>query len=185
MKSPVFWDVTPCSPLKINQSFWRCGRHVPPKHRLTLNWLHGVICDSLVLKGRVMDEWQVQNNLVGSGFVPFAWRDRGKPRKSRDLRCLGRDSNWALTESYVIRLGKRVPAFDVTGNRQVLAAFISYLKGSRLNLNQAADCPRWKLLWLFHNPDKCQHRPLPCVTTSSSERLPCSHSFSCVCFTIE
>jgi hypothetical protein len=53
MKSSIFWDITPCSPLKDNLRFggtcrlqllekliirpWR--RHVPPKSRLTFNGL--------------------------------------------------------------------------------------------------------------------------------------------------
>jgi hypothetical protein len=38
MKSYVFWDVTPCSPLKGN---W------PPKHWLTFNELHSVISQKI------------------------------------------------------------------------------------------------------------------------------------------
>jgi hypothetical protein len=43
MKSSVFWDITPCRPLKVNRSFGGCKRHFPPKRRLTFNGLHGVI----------------------------------------------------------------------------------------------------------------------------------------------
>jgi hypothetical protein len=65
----IFWDITPCSPLKVNRRFgetcrlhpallgymrqarflicyfrpWISRRHVPPKCRLTFNGLHGVI----------------------------------------------------------------------------------------------------------------------------------------------
>jgi hypothetical protein len=69
MKSTIFWDITPCSPLKVNRRFggtssacylfsvrylarllrpsrWR--RYVPPKRRLTLNGLHGVISHKTV-----------------------------------------------------------------------------------------------------------------------------------------
>jgi hypothetical protein len=67
MKSSVFWDITPCSPLKVNRRFgetchvfssayhllsgwflaWlmfqprRWRQHVPPKRRLTFSGLHG------------------------------------------------------------------------------------------------------------------------------------------------
>jgi hypothetical protein len=57
-KSSVFWDITPCSPLKANRrshllshwflaqlirlpSVWR--RHFPPKRLLTLSGLHGAV----------------------------------------------------------------------------------------------------------------------------------------------
>jgi hypothetical protein len=70
MKSSVFLDITPCSPLKYNRRFgktcrfhlqswrvnqarnqheifgllfWRRRRHIPPKRQLTYNGLHGVI----------------------------------------------------------------------------------------------------------------------------------------------
>jgi hypothetical protein len=80
VKSYIFWDITPCSPLKVNRCSggtyrlhlqcrrisrariqrsshqlsrwflarlilqpWRWRRHVPPKHMLTLNGLHGDI----------------------------------------------------------------------------------------------------------------------------------------------
>jgi hypothetical protein len=36
MKTSIFWDVTPCSALKVN-------RYVPPKRRFIFNGLHGVI----------------------------------------------------------------------------------------------------------------------------------------------
>jgi hypothetical protein len=40
MKSPIFRDITPCSPLKVNQ-------HVPPKPPLTFNGVDGVIFEKL------------------------------------------------------------------------------------------------------------------------------------------
>jgi hypothetical protein len=55
MKSYNFWNITPCSPLKVKlpASYrflawlilqpWRGRQHVPPKHRLTFNRLHGII----------------------------------------------------------------------------------------------------------------------------------------------
>jgi hypothetical protein len=73
MKSNVFWDITPCSPLSINRRFggtsppagatcfragfllnlffgtWRRRRYVPPKRQLTLNGLHGLISQKIVL----------------------------------------------------------------------------------------------------------------------------------------
>jgi hypothetical protein len=63
LKNTILWDITPCSPLKVKQSFggtyrlhlkfsywflvrlilrlWRWRGHVPPKRRLTFNGLHG------------------------------------------------------------------------------------------------------------------------------------------------
>jgi hypothetical protein len=72
MMSSIFWDITPCSPLKVNGRFggtggsachllsrwfptrlilrtWRWRRHVPPKGRLTFNGLHGVIFQEIEL----------------------------------------------------------------------------------------------------------------------------------------
>jgi hypothetical protein len=82
MKSTIFWDITPCSPLTVNRSFggtyrlhvqgrknklnlffrpssgsknnlffrpWRWKRYVPPRRPLTLNGLHGVISQNIVL----------------------------------------------------------------------------------------------------------------------------------------
>jgi hypothetical protein len=72
MKNSLFWDITPCSPFRVNRRFggegrqhlqgrrisqgrnqhesrwqvdlcWRWRRHVPPKRRLTFNGQHGVI----------------------------------------------------------------------------------------------------------------------------------------------
>jgi hypothetical protein len=68
-KSYIFWDITPCSPLKINQRFggkyrlhllwrwylarlirpWRWRRYIPPKRRLTFNGLQCVIFHKIVL----------------------------------------------------------------------------------------------------------------------------------------
>jgi hypothetical protein len=74
MKSSIFWDITPCSPLKVNRRFggtcrlhlqsrrisrtrnqresrWqaRWKRHVPPKRRLTFKQIHGVISQKIKL----------------------------------------------------------------------------------------------------------------------------------------
>jgi hypothetical protein len=69
MKSTIFWDITPCSPLKVNRHFggtychflslwflawlifrpWRWRRHIPRKRRLTFNGQNGVISLNLVL----------------------------------------------------------------------------------------------------------------------------------------
>jgi hypothetical protein len=67
--SSIFWDITPCSPLKVNRRFGgtyrthlqgrriRRARNqresrwqaVPPKRRLTFNELHGVISQKIAL----------------------------------------------------------------------------------------------------------------------------------------
>jgi hypothetical protein len=50
LKSPSFWHMTPCCPLKIYQLFEEykpplsAGRHVSPKRQFSLNELRGVIC---------------------------------------------------------------------------------------------------------------------------------------------
>jgi hypothetical protein len=77
MRSTIFWDITPCSPLKVNRRFgriyrlqlqsfschllprwflarlilrpWRWRVYVPLKRRLTFNGLHGVITQKIVL----------------------------------------------------------------------------------------------------------------------------------------
>jgi hypothetical protein len=69
MKSSAFWDIVSCSSLKVNQSFggiplttcfmlvswwlifrpWGWRRHVPPKRRLTCNWLHEVVSKKIGL----------------------------------------------------------------------------------------------------------------------------------------
>jgi hypothetical protein len=74
MKISIFWDITPCSPLRANRRFggtyrqcllgtcfhagflltsffrpWRWRRYVPPKRRLTLIGPHGVISQKMVL----------------------------------------------------------------------------------------------------------------------------------------
>jgi hypothetical protein len=41
MKISVFWDITPCSPLKDS--------HIPPKRRFTLSGPHGVISQEVEL----------------------------------------------------------------------------------------------------------------------------------------
>jgi hypothetical protein len=69
MKNTIFWDITPCSMLKVNWCFreavtchplshryfaWlirprRCRRYAPPKLRLTFNRLCGIISQQIVL----------------------------------------------------------------------------------------------------------------------------------------
>jgi hypothetical protein len=78
LNSTVFWDITPCSPLKVSRSFggtyhlnlqggsarhllsrlflswfflrpWRWRRYIPPKRRLTFIGLHDVISQKMVL----------------------------------------------------------------------------------------------------------------------------------------
>jgi hypothetical protein len=61
MKSIIFWDMMQCSPLSYNQHFGGTyclhlpvsipedGGDVPPKHRLQLNRLHGVISQKMIL----------------------------------------------------------------------------------------------------------------------------------------
>jgi hypothetical protein len=65
MKSSVFWDITPCSPLSVNRRWllsasrcfiawlirrpWRWRQHVPSKRWLTFNGLHGVISQMIEL----------------------------------------------------------------------------------------------------------------------------------------
>jgi hypothetical protein len=46
MKSNIFWDIMPCSPLKVNRRF---GETCSSKHRLNFNGLHGVISQKIVL----------------------------------------------------------------------------------------------------------------------------------------
>jgi hypothetical protein len=54
MTSSVFWDITPCSPLKVDR---RLGEtylihlqgYVPPKRRMTFRGLQGVISQKIVL----------------------------------------------------------------------------------------------------------------------------------------
>jgi hypothetical protein len=67
VKSTIFWDITPCSPVKVNRRGllatcllagscwndflrpWRWRRYVPPKRRLQLNRLHGVTPQKMIL----------------------------------------------------------------------------------------------------------------------------------------
>jgi hypothetical protein len=76
MKSTISWDITPCSPLRVNRRFrgtyrlpwisachllshwflgwlilwpWRWRRYVPLKRRLTFNSLHSIISQTTVL----------------------------------------------------------------------------------------------------------------------------------------
>jgi hypothetical protein len=71
MKSTIFWDITPCSQLKVKWRFgetsrsvfhplscwfarlilwsWRWRRYVPPKRRLTFNGLHGILSKNILL----------------------------------------------------------------------------------------------------------------------------------------
>jgi hypothetical protein len=83
MKFSVFWDTTPCSPLKVNRLFggtylylqisachlvslwfvarlilrpWRWRRYVPPKRLLILNWVHDVISQKTENSSRTLYE---------------------------------------------------------------------------------------------------------------------------------
>jgi hypothetical protein len=54
LKSTIFWDITPCSPMRVNRRFgehiaWRWRWYVPPKSWSTLNRLHGIISQKMVL----------------------------------------------------------------------------------------------------------------------------------------
>jgi hypothetical protein len=77
LKSDIFWDITPCSPLKVNRRFggwcrlhlqssachllsrwflallilqtWKWRLYGAPKRRLTLNGLHSVISQKMIL----------------------------------------------------------------------------------------------------------------------------------------
>jgi hypothetical protein len=61
INSIIFWDMTPCSPLSFKHRFggtyrlhlqglsWRWRRYIPPKRRLKLNGLHGVISQKMIL----------------------------------------------------------------------------------------------------------------------------------------
>jgi hypothetical protein len=46
----IFWDTTPCSPLKFNRHFgvpWGWRRYIPTKRRLTFSGLQGVISQKI------------------------------------------------------------------------------------------------------------------------------------------
>jgi hypothetical protein len=84
MKSSVFWDITPYSPLKANRRFggtcrlqlqgqgisqarnqresrlrpWRWKRHILPKHRLTFHGLHCVISQTIELPIKIKFSWK-------------------------------------------------------------------------------------------------------------------------------
>jgi hypothetical protein len=68
LKCTTFWDITPCSPLKVD----------------------GRMTDELKVFGK-------ERTLRNRGTVPvYSWGARGKPRIY--TRCSGRDSNWAHPE---------------------------------------------------------------------------------------
>jgi hypothetical protein len=60
VKSTIFRDITPCSPLKVSRRFggkyllnfqdwpWRWRRYVSPKRQLTFNGLHGFVSQTIV-----------------------------------------------------------------------------------------------------------------------------------------
>jgi hypothetical protein len=67
-ESTIFWDITPCSPLRVNRLFgvtchllsrwflaqliyrpWRWKLYVLPKRRFTFNGLHGIISQKMLL----------------------------------------------------------------------------------------------------------------------------------------
>jgi hypothetical protein len=95
MKSTNFWDITPCSPSSVNRRFggtcrrhlqgqenkfrnkptckqvesrrpWRWRRYVPPRLRLTLNGLHGVISQKLVF---FMEQYVYDNVIISVQFI--------------------------------------------------------------------------------------------------------------------
>jgi hypothetical protein len=47
MKSSVFWDIMPCSLLKVNQHFGGTCRYFPLKRQLTFHGLQGVISQKI------------------------------------------------------------------------------------------------------------------------------------------
>jgi hypothetical protein len=84
MKSTLFWDTTPCSPLKVNRRFggrqanwfhvgillgllwWRC---LPPKRRLTFNGLQGVTSQKIVLSVLI----QAVKAITGNAQLQWRW----------------------------------------------------------------------------------------------------------------
>jgi hypothetical protein len=97
MKSTIFWDETPCSPLSVNRRFggtgllpgwflaqlifrpWRWRRYVPPKRWLTLNGLNGVIFQKMVLfktlfvLGLRFPQWWLKNILPFEMWYRVVW----------------------------------------------------------------------------------------------------------------
>jgi hypothetical protein len=43
MRGTIFWDITPCSPLKVNRRFGGTHRILPEGRRL-----HGVVCQKII-----------------------------------------------------------------------------------------------------------------------------------------
>jgi hypothetical protein len=52
VKSSIFWDITPHSPMEFNRRF-----DVYPKRRLTISGLHGVISQKIELFTRSFDDF--------------------------------------------------------------------------------------------------------------------------------
>jgi hypothetical protein len=97
LKSIIFWDITPCSPLKVNRPFevkygrishllsglylallirpWWWRRYFPPKRRFTFNGLHGVIFQKIVFfittAVRTSSPTYVSFRFFLSFFLPF------------------------------------------------------------------------------------------------------------------
>jgi hypothetical protein len=88
MNNTIFWNITPCSPLKVNRRFgrtyhlhlqgwisrvryqresrWQARRwrtYIPPKSQLTFNGLRGVISQKILIF-RTTDDVQEFNNCI-------------------------------------------------------------------------------------------------------------------------
>jgi hypothetical protein len=103
LKSTIFWDITPCRPLKVNRHFggtyshllsrwylarliwpWRWRRYAPPKRRLTVNGLHGIKSQKIVLL-RTLHNHRCDNlkSYIDSEYL----RTKGLRRKFRCKRA--------------------------------------------------------------------------------------------------
>jgi hypothetical protein len=96
MKSTIFWDIMPCSPLKVNRWFGREYRlHLQGQRisrainqwasRLTFNELDGVISQKTVILNGILGAYpsRSMNVCVISVFMLFCvWRDLAMGRSS-------------------------------------------------------------------------------------------------------
>jgi hypothetical protein len=108
MRSTIFWDITLCSPLKVNWRFgsafhllsrwyparlirpWRWRQYVPPKHRSNFNELHGVTLLWMRAGGKSkLKEWREvrqRHNLSDICFQCFQpWRDAATPVGNKSI----------------------------------------------------------------------------------------------------